>query len=40
LWTVLELIINKNPKFSFHRKLTLFALFIGLLGFLVGALTS
>lgn len=40
LWTVIELIINKNPKLSFHRKLTLFALFIGLLGFLVGALIS
>ncbi|MBN2602944.1 MAG: UbiA family prenyltransferase [Candidatus Thermoplasmatota archaeon] len=40
LWTALELIINKNPKLSFHRKLTLFALFLGLLGFLIGAITS
>lgn len=40
LWTAIVIAINKNPKLSFHRKLTLFALFLGLLGFLVGAMTS
>jgi geranylgeranylglycerol-phosphate geranylgeranyltransferase len=40
MWTATVLIVTKNPKLSFHRKLTLFALFIGLLGFLVGAIIS
>ncbi|MEM0492482.1 MAG: UbiA family prenyltransferase [Candidatus Thermoplasmatota archaeon] len=40
LRTSLHLTFKKKPDFIFHRRLTLFALFIGLIGFLVGALTG
>ncbi len=35
---VLQLLIKKQPDLRFHRKFSLFSLFIGLLAFLIGAL--
>ena len=40
LSTSIQLLVKKKPSLKLHRKFTLIALFIGLLGFLIGAFTG
>ena len=40
LFIVIQLLIKGDPDLSFHRKFSLFALFFGLIAFLVGAFTG
>ncbi len=40
LTTAIHLIVKKEPHFKIYRKFTLFAIFIGLLAFLIGAFVN